>query len=156
MTQITPWPDTALHARRLLRLLDRNDGVCLKWELDNVGRSLEPWPELSTFEAERWELLECGGFAASLTDRDSPGVRALARAMESVWRTKPLFYRSGGSIGAGGQMQKILGADSVLTGFSLPDDNIHGPNEKLHLPTWERGIDALIYFFHYLAERPRS
>lgn len=59
MTQITPWSDTALRARRVLRLLDRNDGVCLKRELDRVGRPLEPGPELSSFEAERWELFEC-------------------------------------------------------------------------------------------------
>ncbi len=59
MTQITPWSDTALRARRLLRLLDRNDGVCLTRELDRAGRSLEPGPELSSLEAERWELFEC-------------------------------------------------------------------------------------------------
>lgn len=59
MTQVTPCSDAALHARRLLRLLDQNDGIHLKWELDRVGRSLEPGPELSSFEAERWELLEC-------------------------------------------------------------------------------------------------
>jgi acetylornithine deacetylase/succinyl-diaminopimelate desuccinylase-like protein len=123
---------------------------------DEIHASLTSYLKERTPPTVRWELLECGGFAASLTDRNSPGVLALARAMEKVWGTKPLFYRSGGSIGAVGQMQKILGADSVLTGFSLPDDNIHGPNEKLHLPTWERGIDALIHFFHYLAERPRS
>ena len=59
MTQITPWPDIALRARELLRVLDRNDGVCLKRELDHVGRSLEPGPELSSLEAERSELFEC-------------------------------------------------------------------------------------------------
>ena len=47
-----------------------------------------------------------------------------------------------------GDMQNILNADSVLTGFGLPDDNIHAPNEKLHTPTWYKGIDALIYFFY--------
>ena len=40
----------------------------------------------------------------------------------------------------------------VLTGFGLPDDNLHAPNEKLHLPTWYRGIDALINFFYNLEE----
>lgn len=123
---------------------------------DDIQASLRSYLEKRTPPTVRWDILECGGFPASLTDRNLPAVRALARAMEKVWGTKPLFYRSGGSIGAVGQMQRILGVDSVLTGFSLPDDNIHGPNEKLHLPTWERGIDALIHFFYYVAEEPRS
>jgi acetylornithine deacetylase/succinyl-diaminopimelate desuccinylase-like protein len=47
-------------------------------------------------------------------------------------------------------MQKILGIDSVLTGFGLPDDNIHSPNERLHLPTFEKGTRALLQFFYNL------
>jgi acetylornithine deacetylase/succinyl-diaminopimelate desuccinylase-like protein len=38
--------------------------------------------------------------------------------------------------------------ESVLTGFGLPDDRVHAPNEKLHLPTWARGIEALTLFFY--------
>jgi acetylornithine deacetylase/succinyl-diaminopimelate desuccinylase-like protein len=43
-----------------------------------------------------------------------------------------------------------LDVESVNTGFSLPDDNLHAPNEKIHLPTWERGIEAIIHFFYNL------
>ena len=103
-----------------------------------------------------WELEDCEGFPASITDRDAPGVRALAASLEKVWGRPPVFHRSGGSIAAVGQMQEILGADSVLTGFSLPDDRVHGPNEKLHLPTWERGILSLVHFLYELAEMTSS
>jgi len=99
-----------------------------------------------------WEVQSYEGFPASLTDRNSPGVRALSKAMVEVWGKEPLFCRSGGSIAAVGQLQKILGLDSVLTGFALPDSQMHGPNEKLHLPTWEKGIEALVHFLYYLAE----
>jgi acetylornithine deacetylase/succinyl-diaminopimelate desuccinylase-like protein len=99
-----------------------------------------------------WEVKSYEGFPASLTDRNSPGVRALSKAMVEVWGKEPLFCRSGGSIAAVGQLQKVLGLDSVLTGFALPDSQMHGPNEKLHLPTWERGIEALVHFLYYLAE----
>jgi len=99
-----------------------------------------------------WEVQSYEGFPASLTDRNSPGVRALSKAMVEVWGREPLFCRSGGSIAAVGQLQKVLGLDSVLTGFALPDSQMHGPNEKLHLPTWERGIEALVHFLYYLSE----
>ena len=50
------------------------------------------------------------------------------------------------------QMQNILGIESVLTGFGLPDDNLHAPNEKVHLPTFFRGIEAIIRYFSILGE----
>jgi acetylornithine deacetylase/succinyl-diaminopimelate desuccinylase-like protein len=100
----------------------------------------------------RWELDTYGGSPASITDRDSKGVNALSRALQAVWGKPPVFRREGGSIPVVLEIQQILGADSVLTGFSLPEDNIHAPNEKLHLPTWQRGIDAILYFFSYAQE----
>ena len=48
--------------------------------------------------------------------------------------------------------QEILGVESVNMGFGLPTDNMHGPNEKLHLPTWYKGIDAVIHFLFNLAK----
>ncbi|MBD3349026.1 MAG: dipeptidase [Candidatus Eisenbacteria bacterium] len=104
----------------------------------------------------RWNLEDCEGFPASITDRDAPGVKALARSLEAVWGRPPVYHRSGGSIAAVGQLQETLGVDSVLTGFSLPDDRIHGPNEKLHLPTWSRGVKALVHFLYELAEPAAS
>lgn len=119
---------------------------------DEVRRQLEDYFDARVPASVNWEILEWEGFPASLTDRDAPGVRALAKALETVWDRSPLFHRSGGSIAAVGQMQEILGVDSVLTGFSLPDDHVHGPNEKLHLPTWARGVEALIHLLYNLGE----
>jgi hypothetical protein len=49
------------------------------------------------------------------------------------------------------QLQKRLGVDSLLTGFGLPDCDAHSPNEKLNMPTWDKGIDTLIHFFYNMA-----
>ncbi len=95
----------------------------------------------------RWELEKLSGAPASITDLDQPGVKAIAAALYSVWGVRPFYRREGGSIPVVSQMQTILKIESVLTGFGLPDDNLHAPNEKLHLPTWYRGIDTLIHFF---------
>ncbi len=98
----------------------------------------------------RWELEKFSGAPASITDINTPSVRALQSAFKEVWGIDTFFKREGGSIPVVGQMQKILGIESVLTGFGLPDDNLHAPNEKLDIPTWYRGIETLIHFFFNL------
>ena len=116
----------------------------------------EVYEQLKQFLAEkapqtiRWELEKFSGAPASISNLDQPGVKALEAAFETVWGQRPYFKREGGSIPVVGQMQTILGIESVLTGFGLPDDNLHAPNERLHLPTWRRGIEALIHFFFNL------
>jgi len=101
-------------------------------------------------EGIRWEFKEHSSNPASLSDRNSPAVKALVKAQESVWGISPVFKREGGSVPIVLTLQKYLGVDSVLTGFGLPDDNVHAPNERLHLPTWQRGIETLIHFFYNL------
>jgi len=96
----------------------------------------------------RWELISLHNAGAAITDLNSAGVKAMARAFETVWGSKPLFRREGGSIGVVVQLQEYVGVESVLTGFGLPEDNVHSPNEKLHLPTWYKGIESLVHFIY--------
>jgi hypothetical protein len=35
-------------------------------------------------------------------------------------------------------------------GFALPDDRLHGPNEKFHLPNFYRGITTSIWFLELI------
>lgn len=95
----------------------------------------------------RWEVTVMAGGPASISDRNNVGVRAMGKALESVWGMPPYFRREGGSIPVVKDMQSLLGIESVVSGFGLPDDNVHAPNEKMHLPTWYRGIEAGIHFF---------
>lgn len=100
----------------------------------------------------RWEVTQMAGGIASITDRNIPGVKALSQALEETFGVRPVFRREGGSVPVTAQIQEILGAESVLTGFGLPDDNLHAPNEKIHLPTYYRGIEALVRFFCIIGE----
>jgi acetylornithine deacetylase/succinyl-diaminopimelate desuccinylase-like protein len=99
----------------------------------------------------RWEVIVMAGSSASISDRNNIGVLAMGKALETVWGMRPYFRREGGSIPVVRDMQTLLGIESVVSGFGLPDDNVHAPNEKMHLPTWYRGIDAVIHFFLNLA-----
>ncbi len=101
----------------------------------------------------RWELKYLGGGNPCMTDIRHPANQALASALEKVWGIRPVYKREGGSVPVVGDFKEILGIESILTGFGLPDDRIHSPNEHLHLPTWKKGIEALIHFFFNLAEQ---
>ena len=105
-------------------------------------------PDTVTWEVE---LISSGN--PSMSDINLPETKALEQALETVWGVKPVYKREGGSVPVTADMQEILGIDSVLTGFGLPDDNIHSPNERLHLPSYEKGILALIHFFFNIPDK---
>ena len=120
---------------------------------DEVHQQLLRYLEGHAPQTVRWEVTSLAGGTASISERDSAGVRAMSSALEAVWGGRPVFRREGGSVPVVADFKHYLGVESVNTGFSLPDDNMHAPDEKLHLPTWQRGIEALIYFFYNLAQQ---
>lgn len=73
-------------------------------------------------------------------------IRAATEAMAEVFGKDTVFVRGGGSIPVVGDFVRILGMPAVLMGFGLPDDNLHAPNEKFHLPNFHRGIESIIRF----------
>ncbi len=119
---------------------------------DEVEKQLRQYLEENANPGITWELIKHAGGPPSITPMDSEAVKALAAALETAWGKKPLYYRVGGSIPVVAQMEEILGVPSVLSGFGLPDDNLHAPNEKLTLAPWYKGIDAFINYLYNLAK----
>jgi acetylornithine deacetylase/succinyl-diaminopimelate desuccinylase-like protein len=119
-------------------------------EPEEVHQLFRSYLEANLPATVTWDLQFIIGGHAIVTDRSSAPVQAMAGALQTVFERRPIFQRSGGGIGAVLMLKQTLGIDSVLTGFSLYDDNFHGPDEKLHLPTWRKGMAALVYFFQKL------
>jgi len=82
--------------------------------------------------------------------RRHPFIRAAALACHKAFGATPAFVRSGGTNPAVAAFQRILGLPTALVGFGLPDDRIHAPNEKFHLPNFHKGIAFGIRFLHEL------
>jgi acetylornithine deacetylase/succinyl-diaminopimelate desuccinylase-like protein len=118
---------------------------------EEVHQQLLNYLEAHAPETVRWEVLVHAGSPASISNRESSWVKAFARAQEAVWGKPPAFRREGGSVPVVILFQNLLGIESVNTGFGLPDDRAHSPNEKVHLPTLYRGVDALVHFLYNLA-----
>jgi len=89
---------------------------------------------------------------ASVVSTESRWIAAAAEAMEQVFEKKTVYMRSGGSIPIVGVFQKALKIPSVMMGYGLPDDNLHAPNEKFHLPNFYRGIEAVGRYLELLGQ----
>jgi acetylornithine deacetylase/succinyl-diaminopimelate desuccinylase-like protein len=82
----------------------------------------------------------------ALVNRNHPAIRAAAFAYKKGFGALPVFIRSGGSIPVVNTFQKVLRIPAVLMGFGLPDDHIHGPNEKLNLRNFHRAVSTSIWY----------
>ena len=94
------------------------------------------------------KLLHAG--EPSLTNPDNPFIHAAAEALKQTFGKETVYIRSGGSIPIVGVFDRYLGIPSVMMGFGLPDDNLHAPNEKFHLPNFYRGIEAIARYLEIL------
>ncbi|MBN1976068.1 MAG: dipeptidase [Anaerolineae bacterium] len=89
---------------------------------------------------------------SAIVRRDSPAMQAAFQAYAEVFGKEPIFERGGGSIPVVATLQKVLGIETILMGFGLPDDRLHSPNEKLHLPNFYKGIETVIHFMEMLPQ----
>ncbi len=91
----------------------------------------------------RVTVRELSAAPASVVSTDSRYIKAAAEAMEQVFKKKTVYMRSGGSIPIAGLFAEHLKTPVVMMGYGLPDDNLHAPNEKFHLPNFYGGIEAV-------------
>ena len=75
-----------------------------------------------------------------LVSPTSRHAQAALRALRTAFEAEPVLVREGGSIPIVTSFKKLLGADTLLLGLSLPDDNAHSPNEKFDLECFRRGM----------------
>jgi acetylornithine deacetylase/succinyl-diaminopimelate desuccinylase-like protein len=87
----------------------------------------------------RMEIEAGHGAEPYLVSPTGPNAQAALRALKSAFGKEPVLMREGGSIPIVNDFKKILGADTLLLGLALPDDNAHSPNEKFDLDCFAKG-----------------
>ena len=87
------------------------------------------------------ELRPMSSAAPGLVAPDSRAVQLGLDAFERALGARPLLVRTGGTLPIVPALSR-RGIPAVITGFSLPDANIHSPNERLLVPYVELGIAA--------------
>ena len=117
-----------------LRLAPGQDVEEIAPELERLLR--EAAPAGADLDVERLASSPPG-----LVDPDSQAIQLGLDAFEQALGVRPLLVRSGGTL----PIVPALGAKgipTIITGFALPDSNIHSPNERLLVDYVPRGIDA--------------
>ena len=86
------------------------------------------------------------GANPGLVRADAPAVQLALDAFEETLGVRPLLTRVGGSIPLMPALTE-KGIDTVLTGFALPESNVHSPNERFLVPYFAAGIDTVAALF---------
>jgi acetylornithine deacetylase/succinyl-diaminopimelate desuccinylase-like protein len=87
------------------------------------------------------ELELLGRSEPGLIDPDAPAIQIALDAFERSLGTRPLLIRSGGTLPIVPALS-AKGIPTVVTGFALPESNVHSPNERLLLEYMPLGVDA--------------
>jgi acetylornithine deacetylase/succinyl-diaminopimelate desuccinylase-like protein len=124
------------------RLVANQDHLEIAELLQNHLKQIAP-PDVKV------ETQRLHGGPGALINLDSKYMRAASQVLQQVFGNAPVYEREGGSIPVVAAFQKVLGIDSILMGFGLPDDNLHSPDERFYLPNFYNGIEAVI---RYLVE----
>jgi len=77
--------------------------------------------------------------APFFTAPNGPGARAARAALETAFGHPAVCTREGGTLPILSVFQRHLGAEILLVGLGLPDDNWHSPNEKFDLENFYNG-----------------
>jgi acetylornithine deacetylase/succinyl-diaminopimelate desuccinylase-like protein len=121
-------------ARLTIRIVPGQDPVAVRDAAVSLLReSLPPGAEL---EVETDSTTRAG-----LVPADAPAIQLGLDAFESALGVRPLLVRSGGSIPVVPALVD-RGIPTIMTGFSLPESNIHSPNERLLAEYVPLGIGA--------------
>ncbi len=117
---------------------------------DEIYRRVRDYVAAITPETVRSEVRKLHEGMWAVVDTESEYMQAAVRAFEFGFGKRPIFMREGGSIPIVGTFQQHLNAPVILMGFGLPDDGLHGPNEKYSLHCFDRGMKTAIKFYQEL------
>lgn len=87
-----------------------------------------------------------------VADPDSKTTQAAATVYKEIFKKPCLNSLSGGSIPIVPDLAKASGAEVVLIGYGLADDNIHAPNEHFGLDRLKKGFATIGGIIHCLAK----
>ena len=110
----------------------------------------EAAPEGVTIEVEELE----GSTRPGLVAADAPAIKLAQDAFENAFGIRPILTRSGGTLPI---MPALAdkGIPTILTGFALPESNVHSPNERMLVEFVPRGVATIKELYTRLGDLAR-
>jgi acetylornithine deacetylase/succinyl-diaminopimelate desuccinylase-like protein len=129
-----------------VRLAPGQSGALIGAELERLLRSAAPAGARVSIELDVAD--------PALFDAADPALQLAAGAMERACGTPPALVRIGGTL----PLLAVLagrGVTPIVSGFALPDDAFHAPNESYRLESLRLGEATARELYRALAELPR-
>jgi acetylornithine deacetylase/succinyl-diaminopimelate desuccinylase-like protein len=126
-----------------IRLAPGQEPATIAAEVERLLR--EATPEGADLVVEHW-----ASSAPGLVDQSSKAVQLGLDAFERALGVRPLLIRSGGTLPIVPALAE-KGIPTILSGFALPDSNIHSPNERMEVEYLPKGIEAAAELFRVFA-----
>jgi acetylornithine deacetylase/succinyl-diaminopimelate desuccinylase-like protein len=98
----------------------------------------EAAPDGATIEVEELP----GSTRPGLVAADAPVIKIAQDAFEHAFGIRPILTRSGGTLPIVPALAD-KGIPTILTGFALPESNVHSPNERMLVEFFPRGVDTI-------------
>ena len=106
--------------------------------------------ELAT-PGTRARVIELSSAPPVLIDTRHRGIEAASRAFEAAFGTPPVLTREGASIPVTVDFAEAAKTGLIVTGFGLPGDRLHSPNERMNLEQFHRSTVMVIHLLDELA-----
>ncbi len=90
------------------------------------------------------------GSPAATLPLGHPLVAAAETVLEKKFDRKPIHVRLGASVPITSIFKEMLGIDTLMFGFNLPDEDVHAPNEFFRTGSIGEGLDAWTRLLHEL------
>ena len=130
-------------AKVSMRLVPRQDPA-------KIFASLAAYLETLGTAGVQLSLVQLGAAPAVLAGVDHPGIAAARNAFLKSFGSEPVLVREGGSVPVTLDFQEALDPMLMLTGFGLPDDALHSPNEKMDLEQYHLGTEMVLHLMEEL------
>ena len=126
-----------------IRLVPGQDDKAIAAEMQRLMREAAP-------EGADVEIEFRASAPAALVRPDEPAIQLGMEAFERVLGRRPLLLRVGGSLPVMAALEE-KGIPTILSGFDLPEGNIHSPNERFRVEHFPLGVEAAQELYKSLA-----
>ena len=119
-------------------------------DVDTIAAALERLLREAAPEGAELDLTQLASSPPGLVPPEAPAVQRALEAFERTFGRRPLLVRSGGTLPIVPALAD-KGIPTIITGFALPESNIHSPNERLLAEYVPLGIETAKELYKSLA-----